>query len=331
MISGCAIPTDTPNWDTEWTASAGTVGVTAADVLPDDVNTDGGTFRVPIFPATTSLRLSDFCPSCPTGTGPKPAFDETVEVDPSTPVDIVGGALLGGLARFRLSHSWGFDPLRPGGTEFGTITVEVTDAMGAPFGSTTLDGADTDFPSGSTRDVSVGLEAGEFQGGGTIRIRVVSPVGSDATVDPATELSVTVLTGSFLRASSLDVSLGDAEVESDPLQLDLTDVDSEVESQVRRGALILFTNNTLDLGIGGALDVLPVQGNVISRALAIPKGQQEQRFDLSLEEIQTILGQLVNLRARGRVLGGEDGIVRLRPQDRLDLRLDLELTVRIGG
>ncbi len=127
------------------------------------------------------------------------------------------------------------------------------------------------------------------------------------------------------------MSLGDTDVETEPLQLDLSEIDSDVQSQVRRGAIILFTNNTLDLGIGGALDVLPFQGSVISRALAIPKGQQEQRFDLSLEELQTILGQLVNLRARGRVLGGEDGIVRLRPQDRLDLRLDLELTVRIGG
>jgi hypothetical protein len=230
-----------------------------------------------------------------------------------------------------LSHSWGFDPLRPGGSELGVITIEVTDEMGTPFGSTTLDGAETDFPSGSGLEVSVNLDAGEFQGGGVIRVRVVSPAGADATVDPAAELSVAVLLGSFLRASSLDVSVGDDDVESDPLQLDLTDIDSEVESHVRRGALILFTNNTLDLGIGGALDVQPGQGSVISRALAIPKGEEQQRFDLSLEEIQSILGQVVDLRARGRVLGGEDGVVRVQPQDRLDLRLDLELTVRIGG
>ncbi len=291
VLAACAIPTDTPVWDTEWTA----------------------------------------CPSCPAGAVLKPAFDETVDFTPPAPVDVVGAVIVGGEARFTLSHEWGFDPLRPGGGELGSITIEVADEMGQPFGSATLDGAQSDFPSGSSRDVTVPLGSGELTTGGLVRVRVVSPEGTDATLDPAGELSVAVLMGSFLRATAVDVRIGDKDVESDPLQLDLSQVDSEVQSKVRRGALILFTNNTLDVGIGGALDVKPLQGTVISKALAVPKGEIEQRFELSLEEIQSILGQLVDLRARGKILGGPDNVVRVEPRDRLDLRLDLELSVRIGG
>lgn len=329
--ASCAVPTDAPIWDTEWTASAGEVSVTAADVLPSDVDHEGSSFRMPLYPTTASFALSEFCPDCPAGQGSKPAFDGIVTFESSSPVEVAGGIVTGGEVRLRVTHDWGFDPLRPGGSESGVLSVEIVDESGQPLGAATLDGAVTDFPSGTSRELIVPVSSAVLQGSGQARLRLASPAGGEAVLNPSAEMSVSVVEGSFLRASELDVHIGDEDVVSDPLALNLTDIDSDVQSRVRQGALVLITNNTLDLGVGGTLEVRPLQGASISKSLAIPKGEQLQRFDLSLSEIQSILGQLIDLRARGTIEGGEGGIVRLRPEDRLDLRLDLELSVRIGG
>jgi hypothetical protein len=329
--ASCSIPTDTPTWDTEWTASAGTIAVTAADVLPDDVSEDGQSFTVPVFPSTTTFMLSEFCAGCEAGGGPKPPFEQTVAWEPATPVDVVGGVVVGGELRVRLRHGWGFDPLRPGGPETGSLTVELVDLGGTSFGSASLDGGSSEFPSGADRDLVISLEPGELEGGGVLLVDLSSPAGADATLDPTAELSVSVLTGSSIRAGAVDIRIGDGDVESTALQFDLTDVDDEVEGHVERGALVLTTGNTLDLAIGGALDLRPGQGAVITKALAVPKENAVQRFELSQEEIRSILGQLVDVRARGRVIAGQDGTVRVEPADRLDLKLDLELTVRVGS
>jgi len=328
---GCDIPTDVPIWDTEWRASAGQASLTAADVLPSDVVKIGNSFSLPIFPSTAGLALSRFCTACTAASGPKPAFDAVAVYQPSTPVDVVGGTIIAGEGRFSLRHSWGFDPLRPGGTATGSLSIEIVGQTGDVLGVATLDGAEIDFPSGTTRTLSVPVNGGRLEGGSEIRVRVASPAGADATLDPSAELAVSLLSDSFLLASSVDIRISDAAVESSALAFDLTEVDESVGGSVQRGALVIATGNSLDLGVGGAIEVDPGEGSVIRKALVIPKGTSEQSFELTVEEIQSMLGRLVDVRGKGVVQGGAGQVVTVSPIDRLDVKVDLELSIRIGG
>lgn len=333
LATACDVPTDAPVWDTLWSLTVGDISLSPADLFPDDVDLTGTTFGFPVPPTLSTSPLETFCPDCEEGSSAHAGLDGEIFIASFISGAIREADLSGGHIRVTLEHEWTFDPLRPAGDETGRIVITAEDGSDPPriLAEAILDGADTDFPSRVVRTVELTSGPTPFTGGGRVRVRLTGPAGPSAgPLETQAPLRV-ALTDGVLEANWVEFTVRDEETVSDAVTLDLTDVDPDVDEHVLAGGFILKTSNTLDAGLAGTLEVLPVGSTLITKTLAIPKGDETQLVELTAEEVHEVVGARVIVRARGRIEGAAGGILRVEPDDRLQGKLDLQVAVRVGS
>ena len=77
-LAGCDIPTQAPILTGSWVVPAKSDSISVNNLLPAGVTVSGSNFAVQVSAASGQQTLGQLCPSCPVGTGPKPAFTGSV-------------------------------------------------------------------------------------------------------------------------------------------------------------------------------------------------------------------------------------------------------------
>ena len=326
-LSACDFPTAPPRVETTFVVPGEETELSVAELLPASVSLSaaGGTFQLEVPGSTFARTLADMCPPCAAFDGavvPKPAFTYTFGDELALPAQVVSATLAGGSVELRLTHGFGFDPIRPSASTRGEITATLRSG-GALLGQATIRGTDTAFPSGGTVARTIPLQAGEVSGPLEIEIALTSPEGDPVRVDADAAFSVAVAPGPLaISRATVDVQAQAVSVES--VTLDTEDVDSALVERVRGGAVLVDLSNPWP--VSGTL-TLRLDG--ITRVLQLAPGATSQRVELSGSELRQILGRVVTLSVEGTL--SPASAVTLTPDQRLSLDTTLSLVVELGG
>ncbi len=310
LAGGCDLPTSLPRWDTQWLLPVRNTSFTVAQLLPATVSTtpDRSAFLVDVAPVTISRTLGSVCAACVPLSGlyvPKPAFTATVSDTLRLPSDVGGATLVGGSMALTITNGLGFDPLRPGATARGTLTITLSSGT-TNLGSVTLDGASDSLPPNSTVTRSISLGAGPISGRIAVTMAVSSPAGDPVRIDASQSFSLTA-TPQTTRLSDVTVQVNGKSVSLQPEALNVSGIDPSLVDQVTGGALLLTVTNpfnvagTLTLTISGPgvtiVKPLPITPSSVSE-------QTTQRIPLTQQELRSMLGKSgVTFTATGTVSG----------------------------
>lgn len=269
MLSACAIPTEAPNWDMQWNLP---INSTELDIDLTDITLPAGiqidstliagsspaaytrtafTAVVQSVPAITRT-LGAQCPTCPSGTAPKPAFTAPVS---STTVSLTSGSTLvsatlaaGSQIVVVLNNGFGFDPINPPGGTPGNITVAVNNGA-ATLGTLTLVGPTNAIPAGQSRTFTIPL-VGTINATQPITVTMTmdSPAGSPTQpVAMSPTQTFTVSSTPTIKVSTATVNMASAPIDPTTTEMDLSDMDDigqRVEnSTTTQGAMILTVTN----------------------------------------------------------------------------------------
>jgi hypothetical protein len=329
-VTACDFPTATPRFESRFIVPLESTQLGVAELLPEGVTVAGGAFRI-VVPATAAQRsLGQLCGApCLLLNGqrvPKPAFADTFSLPIPLPGDVVGGMVTGGTANISVTHSLGFDPLRPAGSSTnGRLTLTLRSG-GAVLGSATIDQA---FPSGTqlTRSVSV---AGAVADDTELVVALTSPAGEAVTINTSAAMSISVA-ATTVTASEARISVSDHPVTVQPVSLDLTGVDEGVRDRVRRGALVLAIANPFT--VTGTLELrlqAVTSGADIRKPVPVGPGSTTQRVELTGSELKSLLGHAVVVTVTGPI-SQQSGPVTVRPDQALTLSPHLDLFLEIGA
>lgn len=326
-LTACDFPTAPPRVETTFVVPGEETELSVAELLPASVSVSasGATFQLEVPGSTFARTLSQMCPPCAAFDGavvPKPAFTFTFGDDLALPAQVVSATLAGGSVELRLTHDFGFDPIRPSASSRGEITATLRSG-GALLGQTIIRGTDTALPSGGTLTRTIPLQAGEVSGPLEVEITLTSPEGDPVRVDADAAFSVTIDPGPLaISRTTVDVQSQSVSVES--VTLDTQDVDSALVERVRGGAVLVDLSNPWP--VSGEL-TLHLDG--ITRVLQLAPGATTQRVELSGSEMRQILGRVVTLSVEGTLAPAS--AVTLTPDQRLILDTTLSLVVELGG
>jgi hypothetical protein len=331
-VTACDFPTAPPIFESRFLIpeSGTTLGV--EQFLPSGVAVVGSSFRVTVSPVSLGRTLGQMCGQpCLAAAGQtvaKPAFSDLFTTSLALPADVPAGVLTGGTVTVNMSHSLGFDLLRPQGrTEDGRITITISSA-GRTLGSALID---REFRSGGAGMISqsIPLAPGPIAGTITVELAVVSPAGSAVTINPESSVAMTVTTGNIL-AGEATVRVQNRQVATTPVVVDLTSIDDEVAERVRRGAVILNMSNPFDAT--GTLQLQFEGAAVAPRPVQVAPGESSQRIEFSEAEVRALMGRRVTLRISGPVSGaGQGGTMVIRPDQQARVVTLLDLILAIGG
>jgi len=333
---GCDLPTDLPVVETRWIVPTEETRFGVNELLPGDVSlsADSSAFIVDFDPAAFSATLGSLCAACALADGatvPKPPFLASLSSQIDFPPEVSAVSVLGGQVVFELRNGLNFDPIRPGGAMFGSLTLTLTDDDdGDVVASLVIEGTDTGFAAGSTLTRALVLNATDVNGSLTADVVVNSPLGDAVTVRASDALSVTA-TPVNVRVSGVTIDVANRSVNLDPVSLDLTDVDQDIEDRVVSGSLTVDVTNPF--GIGAALQI-SIAGPTISTiqksapVTALPASTVVIAF--TSDELKSILGADVVL-SGGAVVDPGAGSITVSPGMELVLAASLDLTLRLGG
>ena len=334
-LAACEFPTEPPRWEQTWVVPGEEVSVSVAELLPTGIfiSADSSAFVTTAPAASLQFSLANLCGStCDPLNGqlaPKPAFSDTFSTTTTLPADLVSAELVGGSFSTSLTHNFNFDPLRPTDDPagpFGYIVAEIRSA-GAVVAYDSIDGADQDFPTGSTLNPSLAIQPVTIDNLLTIEIRISSPDGDPVVIDTSDSLSVSVAP-SAVEIGEATVSVGTVTLDSTSTAVDFG-VDSASVERIQSGALRFDISNpftvtgSLDLTFGG---ITPA----IQRTLTLQEGTYEERVDFTGDELRSILGsETVELFTSGSVTA-TGGTLTITPTQALTLNNEFELVVLIG-
>lgn len=328
-VSACDIPTGIPRWETTWITPAEETSVSVVELLPAGLSVNGDTsaFVLSIDPVNDAWALSDFCAACPpvAATLPKPAFSGTVSTVAPIPAAIVSAEIESGTIDIELVNGFDFDPLRPGAaSDSGSLALTIRSA-GVVVASTTIDGADQAFPSGSTLDLELDFLPVALTSDLEVELTLVSPAGDPATLSPNDALGITIGSDGVLVSEAV-VALAGQAIESTETELDLQDVD--LEDRVNEGALLLDIENPF--GATGNLSILFdfAEGADIVKPVPLAAGNSTVQLDFSEEEMTRLIGESTTLVISGTVNGGN---VTIQPDMAITIAARLRLVVEVGG
>ncbi|HET9982469.1 MAG TPA: hypothetical protein VFQ38_02730 [Longimicrobiales bacterium] len=296
LLAACDLPTDLPHWDTTWVVPGKGASFPVAQLLPSGVRAmpDGSAFQLDIAPTTFSTSLGEMCGSaCPPVNGavvPKPAFTATLGSSLALPAGVASATVVGGTVVVNATNGFSFDPLRPGGGAFGTMTLTVS-AGGAVLASTTVDGATTPFPAGSTLSRTLPLASAAVTGAMSVRLVLTSPAGGLATMNTSDRLTVSA-SAQGVRLGDARVDVGGRPVSVPPVALELDGLDDMVVERVHGGALVLGITNPFG-GATGAMTLRITAPGVapITKHVELRTGTTTERVELTQAELRSILGQ----------------------------------------
>ncbi len=310
FAAGCDLPTRLPRWDTQWLLPVRNTSFTVAQLLPATVSTtaDRSAFLVAVAPVTITRTLGSVCSACIALSGlyaPKPAFTATVSDTLRLPADVAAATLAGGSVAVTLTNNMGFDPLRPGATARGTVTITLSSGT-TTVGSLTLDGNNDALPPSSSVTRNILLGAGPISSRIAVTVAVSSPAGDPVRIDASESFSLTA-TPQTVQVSDATVSVNGKGVSIQPEALNVSGIDQSLVDQVTGGALLLTVTNpfnvagtlTLTISGPGANIVKPLQITASSVSQ-----QTTQRIPLTQQELRSILGKSgVTFTATGPVSG----------------------------
>jgi hypothetical protein len=318
-------------WDTTWVVATDSALMSVRVLLPDPVTvTDDSTAFLLEAEDTAIVRsLADFCGQpCRDADGttaPKPAFNGLVTNTVDLHDDLDGFTAGSGELRVRLSHDFGFDPIRPAGGGTGRIEVTVRSA-GAVVGTAVLDGAAETFPSGSARVGTIGLAGAELGSGIELETRIESPAGAATAIDADARLTIEpTLEAVSGTMAAIRVR---KEVTIEQAEMDFRDVDSTVVRHLREGGLRFEIHNPWP--ISGQLTLLiRTPSGDIGKTFQLEEGVSEARVTITEAQIQSIVGSMVTFDAAGLAMDAGQAF-NVAPDEYLVIYPEVEATIRIG-
>jgi hypothetical protein len=316
-----------PNWNSTFAVPIEGTSFAVAQLLPSSVRLEGNAFVLTLAPLSVQAQLGALCLPCRPLAGqtvPKPAFDAALATPLPLPPDVLSATITSGWIHFQLTNGFGFDPVRPGGSQTGRLVIEVQASTGAPRGTFTLDGAMRAFaPSTTIRD-SIQIGSPVPVSGLQVRLQLESPAGAPVLVDPQQAVQLAVMPGPLV-VSEAQIVVENRQVTANLIQLDLTGIDDFLVRRVRGGKLLLTLSN--DPALGGTF-TLNITGGLapVSKTVVLPPGATSAEVPMTGEELRRILGQSVSVAITG---GVTSSAARLTPSSSFTVQplLVLELGV----
>jgi hypothetical protein len=306
LVAACDIPTGLPKLNPEFAVRLQSTTISTAQLLPSSVTAANGGFSVSVQPIVLGSDLAALCPHCAPFNGmvvPKPAFTAEISQALPLPTDVIGATLLSGTVRMAMTHNFGFDPLRPGGSQTGTITVTVRSGP-TVLGSKAFSGATMAFASGTTITDSIAV-SGVINQSPAVFVNITSPAGDPIAVNTSRSFSLTATPGTNV-ASAVQVRINNRQVSGQPVQVDLADVDRFIANRVQSGSLILELTNPY--GVSGTM-TLTINGTQVPivKNVTVPAGDAAITIPLSKAELRSMLGRVITISTAGTV-SAPDGV-----------------------
>ncbi len=336
-IPGCDLPTEAPEWDTRWVLPAERTTIAVDEFLPDgiDVSQGGESFRVEARRGQLQQTLGGLCPLCAPLDGivaPKPAFTAESEFSLSLPEEIVSLELRSGVARIRVTHSFEFDPLRPGGGATGSFRVQLRDrATGRLLGEESVDGADQALGPGGALDLELSLEPGPVGREVDVAFRLESPAGTPVRLRMNQGLTLEAEVGPLL-IDQAELLVSGREVELDGVELDVADLDARVTDRIEDGAILLDVTNPFGVSLSGTLRVAAGTGESLEEGFQItPDPEQRISLPLTGDQFRIFLGRSGTVVSGTAVVDADSPPARVQPGQVVELHPFLDVTLRTGG
>jgi len=336
--ASCDIPTASPRWETRWIVPAEETSISVAEILPDGValSPDSSAFAIQVDPVSFSRSLGSLCGGCQPLNGqtvPKPAFQGSFQQSVSFPAQVVSVEVSQGTLTIQAKNGFGFDPLRPGGGNTGTLTLTVYDgdAGGPVVDRIVMDGATEAFAPGSTISKVLDL-SGTLGNTLTVEVEVDSPAGDATLIDTAQELTLSA-TPSEVLVSSADVQVANQDIQVAETALDVEDVDASIVDRVKSGAFEFDITNPWSIAASLSLVIDgPTMASPVTKSISIPaSGTSTVRVEFTQADLRSFLGEPgVTLRGQGSV-SATAGVVTISPTQTLVLDSRLDLVLTIGG
>jgi hypothetical protein len=353
LFAACAIPTDSPNWDMTWdlpVPDKGSLNVGVGSFLPNGVTTVGtpATQFAAAVSATPPINrtLGANCPSCPSGTAPKPSF--TAPLATTTIALTAGTALQSGTLTtgsqlvIAITNNFTFDPIKPPGGTPGTITFTL-DNGGFTIGNPLLiSGTSAAIPAGQTTSFTMPL-TGPISTASplTVKMTMDSPagaVGQPVAMSP-TQTFNAVITPT-LRLSNVAVTIAAQPISSTPTPIDMAGIQS-VRNRIAdttsiEGQMYLTVNNPFT--VGGAMTVTfaadqgqpPFTPITKSVPLAAAKGTTPSvavdTVPLTGQELRQIVGSKITTTFGGTTGSGS---LTATPTQKVTMTSRMQLTLSI--
>ena len=187
------------------------------------------------------------------------------------------------------------------------------------------------FAPGATLMTNVALNPASLEGGIETTIVLDSPTGDPVTIDASDQISVDAVP-SAIRVASVEIDVAGQNVDFDPVDLDLEDVDTELAERVESGSFILDIVNPFavaadfDLEIDGPT-IAPIQKS----ASIGPEAESTVTISFTGEELRSFLGEPNVVLTGGAVVDAAAGSIVVTPGQELVLEASLDLVLRIGG
>lgn len=328
LLSACEVPTAMPHWDTTWALPVGTIELTPGSLLPDGIGitADESAFEVHVDGTDFGSHLSDFCDECSLLNGTqavKPAFLAELEGGAILPADLISAPVVGGQVAIDLYHDFGFDPIRPGEAARGSIELLMLSA-GDTLASTTINGVDAEFPSGTTKSVLLPYNQATIRDDVQIVVIIDSPEGDTILVDTSRGFQV-VVNESRMLISEVNVRLADQHVDLDESSVKMIGGEGMV-NRILGGILRLELDNPFQ--IAGSLEIsLTSPESSVSRTLAIDAGKTESLVEFTGAELRSVLKDEEAVLGASGVVSAVGGAVTIRPDMVLKAKSRFDLTI----
>jgi len=335
-LAACDVPTGLPKYDMVWNVPSQSTTIAVNNFLPTGVSLtpDSTAFQVSTTPTTSVITrtLGQDCPACAASDGliiPKPAYTGGGTATVTLPAGVSSATLVRDTLAVTLKNNLNFDPLRPSvvaGSAKGTMKIAVTGGA-TTLGSTTIDGAATAFPSGSTLNVLIPL-TGVITGtsGMVITTTLTSPLGDPVLIHASQTTVVTAATALFF-VSDAKVDLTNQNVTSQSTTIDLSTIDNSISDHANGGELQLTVSNpfaatgTLQANFSGG-------PTTITKSINLTAGSSTPTLTFTKADLQSILGYRVQLTFSGNVSGVG---VAVTPGQSVSVDSRLQLNVNVGG
>jgi len=333
--AACDLPTEAPQWDTQWLVPVDSARISVQELLPSNVGVspDGSAFEITMSPANFSQDLATLCPLCPLGgVFPKVAFQTSFSDMTTLPNDVVGATTRSATASVVFTNNMSFDPVRPGGSETGEIRITVRDGSltGPVLAERVIDGATEAVPPGL--DFQFQFDLGNQSFGDTLItvVTIDSPLGPPVLLSAGDNYAVSFAPDGILLDEAV-IRLDGQSVDIDPVTLDAEQVPADIIEHIEGGALVLEVANPFQVEANMQLQISGPGFLTIQKDLAVGMGASEETVTLTQAELRSFLGQAdVSFSGTGAA-SAPSGSTAVRADQVVLFNAFLELTVRVGS
>lgn len=336
-LAGCDLPTQAPKWNTTWIVPINDDTVRVAQFLPATVDTAAGAFVTSVKRDSVTQSLGQMCASCGALNGSfasLPAFSVTLTHTDSFPSQVISLTPGTGLSlMFRMENGLGFDPLRPGAAQVGSIVTVITDSAGTVIARDSVDGNDTSFVSGTSLTRILSLGNAPVGGHLTVAAQVSIPGSDPFLVDTSATFRVATQTDS-LSLAGVTVQLTNQSISSDSVSIDWSNFDSDVRSKMQGATLQLKIQNPFSASGSGTIAFRQGASDIIPpKAITFAPGASVDTVGISQQEIQDLAaaGQS-QVSISASVTGtGPGQTVTITPSQVAIIQAHVLITILMGG